>query len=205
MRKLFLLLCFLGLGWTSGYAQSLMTYKDASGRTARVSLNPSGVLVEQGGVTQPFLCNGMGPYGYQYVNNYVGSVVISPDLKTMLVYTRNYKYRFHLLNISAPSGGAPGGNFSTSGNPFQAPDTSSFGNVGTTSAPSGSVGHMVRETCSFCHGTKISPIATSVAAFGNIDEHWCPVCQKMVSASHGAHLSCPSCQGKGYIEKFRAY
>lgn len=59
-----------------------------------------------------------------------------------------------------------------------------------------------RKTCSFCNGSRVSPIATSVAAFGNTDEHFCSDCGKMVSATHGAHLRCTSCGGKGYTEGY---
>ncbi|HML85428.1 MAG TPA: hypothetical protein PKE52_09725 [Bacteroidales bacterium] len=55
-----------------------------------------------------------------------------------------------------------------------------------------------RERCSYCNGTGISPSANSVPGYGSSAEHWCDVCQKMVSASHGSHPRCPSCNGKGY-------
>lgn len=52
--------------------------------------------------------------------------------------------------------------------------------------------------CGFCNGTGVNPTATSVPAYGSTSQHWCEVCKTNVSASHGAHLSCPSCGGKGY-------
>src|SRR5574344_1433025 len=55
-----------------------------------------------------------------------------------------------------------------------------------------------KKTCTFCNGTGVSPIATSVASYGSTATHWCDVCKKEVSASHGTHLKCPSCGGKGY-------
>jgi len=55
-----------------------------------------------------------------------------------------------------------------------------------------------RVKCSYCNGTGISPVANSVPANGSTAQHWCDVCQKMVSATHGSHPKCPSCNGKGY-------
>lgn len=55
-----------------------------------------------------------------------------------------------------------------------------------------------QEKCSYCNGTGISPVANSVPAYGSTAQHWCDVCQKKVSASHGSHPKCPSCNGKGY-------
>lgn len=55
-----------------------------------------------------------------------------------------------------------------------------------------------QEKCSYCNGTGISPSANSVPGYGSSAEHWCDVCQKMVSASHGSHPRCPACNGKGY-------
>jgi hypothetical protein len=57
------------------------------------------------------------------------------------------------------------------------------------------------ETCSNCNGTGVNPSATSVAGFGGY--HWCDVCKKEVSDSHGYHGQCPSCNGKGYRIRIR--
>ena len=57
-------------------------------------------------------------------------------------------------------------------------------------------------SCSYCLGTGINPIASSVPAYGNTGEKWCEVCNKYVTYSHGGHTKCPSCNGKGYIEKY---
>lgn len=69
--------------------------------------------------------------------------------------------------------------------------TTDAGVKSTTSQPQ-------KKTCTFCNGTGVSPIATSVASYGSTATHWCDVCKKEVSASHGTHLKCPSCGGKGY-------
>ena len=52
--------------------------------------------------------------------------------------------------------------------------------------------------CSCCRGTGINPIASTVAAFGSTEEHWCSTCQMWVPATHGVHLPCKCCNGKGY-------
>ncbi|MDR3245621.1 MAG: hypothetical protein LBT50_04240 [Prevotellaceae bacterium] len=80
-------------------------------------------------------------------------------------------------------------------NPNTVPNT-----VPNYSAP-GTTSYQVK--CSYCNGTGISPVATSVATYGNTDMHWCDVCKKSVSAGHGYHGSCSSCSGKGYITKTR--
>ena len=56
--------------------------------------------------------------------------------------------------------------------------------------------------CTSCGGTGISRTATSVPGFGSTELHWCDVCKREVSASHGAHLQCPICSGKGYVERY---
>ncbi|MDR3217428.1 MAG: hypothetical protein LBU22_00355, partial [Dysgonamonadaceae bacterium] len=58
-----------------------------------------------------------------------------------------------------------------------------------------------QETCSHCNGTGVNPVATSSTSFGG--SHYCNVCKKEVSDSHGYHGSCPSCNGKGYRIKIR--
>ncbi|MDD2962179.1 MAG: hypothetical protein PHR45_08910 [Muribaculaceae bacterium] len=83
------------------------------------------------------------------------------------------------------------------------------GSSPNSNAPSYSGGYnsnnsrLHRERCSFCNGTGVSPIANDVVAYGSTSRHWCDDCHKMVSATHGAHLRCPSCQGKGYNEHYR--
>lgn len=61
-------------------------------------------------------------------------------------------------------------------------------------------GHIQKVTCSYCKGTGISSGWSTVAAYGSTQEKWCPNCNKWVSASHGPHLNCIPCQGKGYTE-----
>jgi hypothetical protein len=76
-------------------------------------------------------------------------------------------------------------------------------NYGTTMPFSNSSAPVLkRKPCSFCNGTGISPIASPVAAYGSTEQHYCPTCRTMVSAEHGVHLTCPSCQGKGYSESY---
>ncbi len=62
-------------------------------------------------------------------------------------------------------------------------------------------GHMTKVACSFCKGTGKDPIPTSVANFGHGDasNRACPVCGKFENHYHKA---CPSCNGKGTVDKF---
>jgi hypothetical protein len=61
---------------------------------------------------------------------------------------------------------------------------------------------LIRVTCSSCNGTGISSGWSTVAAYGSTQEKWCPNCNKWVSATHGPHLNCIPCQGKGYTETY---
>lgn len=65
----------------------------------------------------------------------------------------------------------------------------------------GSTIGLQKEICSFCKGTGVSPTSKSVASFGSTSDVWCDVCHKWVSAGHGYHDKCPSCNGKGYRTK----
>jgi hypothetical protein len=62
---------------------------------------------------------------------------------------------------------------------------------------------LVRVTCPSCNGTGISSGWSTVAAYGSTQEKWCPNCNKWVSATHGPHLQCIPCQGKGYTESYK--
>lgn len=80
-------------------------------------------------------------------------------------------------------------------------------NAFNTAKPSSSIQldnneRIKKETCSFCKGTGISPVAKSVASYTD-GQHWCEYCKKTVSDSHGYHDQCPSCKGKGYIMKIK--
>jgi hypothetical protein len=61
---------------------------------------------------------------------------------------------------------------------------------------------LVKVTCPSCRGTGISNGWSTVAAYGSSQEKWCPNCNKWVSATHGPHLQCIPCQGKGYTESY---
>jgi hypothetical protein len=150
----------------------------------------------------------MNSLGSYYANQYVGSVLIAPDLKTMFVgiYKQGRKFRFQLVDISHMGGTVPTtAAFSPSNNPFEAPNTSSFNNSGTGTSSSGNTGHMVEEKCTYCNGTGVDPVPHSIAAYGDTSQHYCEYCHMTVSASHGVHLACKLCNGKGNVQRFRAY
>lgn len=62
-------------------------------------------------------------------------------------------------------------------------------------------GHMVAVTCSYCKGSGKDPSPTSVANFGlgNSSNKRCEVCGKF---ENHYHKQCPSCHGKGTVQKF---
>lgn len=64
-----------------------------------------------------------------------------------------------------------------------------------------SEGATYRQTCSFCNGRGWRA-GFSTPTYGNTGTHYCSECGKEVGASH-SHDHCPSCMGRGYIEKIR--
>jgi len=80
-------------------------------------------------------------------------------------------------------------------------NSNSYSNPNNTNS-NRSTGHMEYVTCTYCKGTKSNPSPTQGTCFGQDHSHWCDVCQKQVPCSHGAHLRCPSCNGKGQIQKW---
>jgi len=73
-------------------------------------------------------------------------------------------------------------------------------NISTPSNKSN--GHLERVTCTYCKGIKVSSYPSQGTCFGIESYHLCETCNKTVPCSHGPHLSCIPCQGKGYTEKY---
>ena len=59
----------------------------------------------------------------------------------------------------------------------------------------------VRKACSNCQG-KGWIRGSSTSTYGTSGTHWCTDCGEYVNASH-SHNRCPSCFGRGYIDKIR--
>ena len=79
--------------------------------------------------------------------------------------------------------------------------TSHASNVQQTSVQNSS--RVAQETCSYCQGTGINPVATSAPSFSGSGEKYCDHCKAVVSSSHGYHGTCPSCRGKGYVMRVK--
>lgn len=73
---------------------------------------------------------------------------------------------------------------------------------GNNNYPSNNGGTSVtyQEKCSFCNGKGWR--AGSKGTNYGTGQYWCSECQRTVNSSH-SHDRCPSCQGRGYIEKIR--
>lgn len=80
-------------------------------------------------------------------------------------------------------------------------NNNSYSNLNNTNNNTSS-GHMEFVTCTYCKGTGNNPSPSQGTCFGQEHYHWCDVCKKEVPCSHGAHLKCPSCNGKGQIKKW---
>ena len=76
-------------------------------------------------------------------------------------------------------------------------------NSNTNNNSNSNIMKLVSEKCSFCKGTGISPVPTAVPSYGITDLYYCEYCKQNVTASHGAHLSCPRCNGIGVIKKYK--
>lgn len=75
-----------------------------------------------------------------------------------------------------------------------------FQNNANTNTTTGGNG-IVQNKCSLCHG-KGWIAGTSTPTYGSGGTYYCSECGRNVPASH-SHDRCPSCNGKGYIEKIR--
>lgn len=62
---------------------------------------------------------------------------------------------------------------------------------------------LVKVQCSFCNGTGKNPGKEYPANFGNGIQYHKKKCEICGSYEVHYHKKCPSCQGKGYIEKFQ--
>ena len=82
-------------------------------------------------------------------------------------------------------------------------NTTSYNSYSAPQVSAQSSSRVAKETCSYCQGTGISPVATSSPSFAGSGEKYCEHCKQVVSSSHGYHGTCPSCRGKGYIMKIK--
>ncbi len=73
---------------------------------------------------------------------------------------------------------------------------SQSGSYNNQSSSNSSSGSGSSSTCSFCHGTGVSPIKKSVTSYGNSSSVYCAECGSYSSPHY--HESCPSCGGRGY-------
>jgi hypothetical protein len=156
-----------------------LAYTDAYGRTASVMITGNMLSVTQEGLVKLF--TSVDPYNWRTVDDWTAT--FSPDFSQLTLSNGNASFTFSTSQ----------NNLSNSGE---------YSSNNTSLGSSGSNGHMEQITCSYCHGTGKNPSWHSGTCFGQESYHWCDVCQKQVSCSHGAHGKCPSCNGKGYVEKY---
>lgn len=74
---------------------------------------------------------------------------------------------------------------------------------GVTAPTPGSTLHKVSEKCSFCHGTGKNPGKEYPPSFGLEKTYDKPPCEICGDRDNHYHKKCPSCNGKGYVEKFK--
>lgn len=74
---------------------------------------------------------------------------------------------------------------------------------GVTSPSPGSTLHKEREKCSFCHGTGKNPGKTYPPSFGLERTYDNPPCDICGDRDNHYHKKCPSCNGKGYVERLK--
>ncbi len=110
--------------------------------------------------------------------------------------------RINRLNTLSASLNVLSNTLNTVNNTTKTTSVTNTSTSNTSTQNSGTNAHLQKVTCTYCKGTGVSSYPSQGTCFGIESYHFCDYCKKTVPCSHGPHLNCIPCQGKGYTEKY---